>query len=300
MAYTLAGEKMPWLTVNIVLPIIVLAGKALGDAATSFEWKKALNNGGLFLYVGVPVFLILMWRSVFFKTDAGATAFIELWIMLAVIGFLFYGLWLLSTRIGRPAALTMSLSVVVLVMFGLTLRAGWIASYVNADVPNDLLIYTQTSPDVPQLAREIQNAGVLTGENLALPVTVDNTDGFTWPWAWYFRNYDNTDYPTYKNTGTLPGPPESSVVLVNVKNRSVVEETITAGPFTEGRRFSHRQWFPEDYRELTAGDFFGTVIDRSRWEGAIDFFLFRKISNEIGGVDSIVYFKDDIPLSAQE
>ena len=220
--------------------------------------------------------------------------------MLAVMGFLLYGFWYLSQRIGRSPTFTVGLSVVVLIMFALTLRAGWIATYVNSDVPNELLIYTQTSPDVPQLAREIRNAGKLTGENLALPVTVDNTDGFTWPWAWYFRNYDNTDYPTYKNTGTLPGPPESSVVLVNVKNRSVVEETITAGPFTEGRRFSHRQWFPEDYRELTAGDFFGTVIDRSRWDGAIDFFLFRKISNEIGGVDSIVYFKDDIPLSAQE
>ena len=300
VAYTLAGEKMPWLTVNIVLPMIVLAGKALGDTVTSFEWRKALNGGGMFLYAGVPLFLVLLWRSVFFETNDGAGGLLELWVMLAIIGFLAYGLWLLIRRIGRPAALTMSLTVFVVVMFGLTLRAGWIASYVNSDVPNELLIYTQTSPDVPLLAREIRNAGNLTGEDLALPVTVDSTDGFTWPWAWYFRNYDNADYPQYNTTGTLDGPPDTSVILVNAKNRSVVEDTITDGPFTEGRRFALRQWFPEDYRGLTAADFFGTVIDRSRWEGAIDFFLFRKLPSPIGGVDSIVYFKDDIPLSVVE
>ena len=300
IAYTLAGEKMPWLTVNIVLPIIVLAGKALGDAVTSFEWRKALDGGGMFLYAGVPLFLVLLWRSVFFETNDGVGGLLELWIMLAIIGFLAYGLWLLIRRIGRPAALTMSLTVVVVIMFGLTLRAGWIATYVNSDVPNELLIYTQTSPAVPQLAQEIRNAGTLTGENLALPVTVDSSDGFTWPWAWYFRNYDNTDYPGYDNTGKLDGPPEGSVILVNVKNRSVVEDTIAEGDFTEGRRFAHRQWFPEDYRGLTATDFFGTVIDRSRWQGAIDFFLFRTLPSPIGGVDSIVYFKDDIPLNAVE
>ena len=47
IAYTLAGEKMPWLTVNIVLPMIVLAGKALGDAGTSLGWRKALKGGGV-------------------------------------------------------------------------------------------------------------------------------------------------------------------------------------------------------------------------------------------------------------
>ena len=300
VAYMLASEKMPWLTVNIVLPIIVLAGKALGDAITSFEWRKAIDGGGLFLYAGAPLFLILLWRSVFFETNGGAGGLVELWIMLAIIGFLAYGLWVLARRIGRPAALTMSLSTIVIIMFALTLRAGWIASYVNSDVPNELLIYTQTSPDIPLLVREIQTAGVLTGQNLALPVTVDSTDGFTWPWAWYFRNYDNLEYAEYNTSGTLPGPPDTSIVLVNDKNRSVVDETITAGPFTEGRRFSHRQWFPEAYRDLTASDFFGTAIDRSRWQGAIDFFLFRKLSNPIGGVNSIVYFKDDIPLSAAE
>ena len=135
IAYTLAGEKMPWLTVNIVLPMIVLAGKALGDVATSFEWRKALNSGGIYLYAGMPLFLVLLWRSVFFETNDGASGLLELWVMLAIIGFLAYGLWLLLRRIGLPAALTMSLSVIVIFMFGLTLGAGRVATFVTAERP---------------------------------------------------------------------------------------------------------------------------------------------------------------------
>jgi len=301
VAYTLAGEKMPWLTVNIALPLILLAGKALGDVFTSIEWRKALGNGGWLLYGGVPIFLVVAWRAIFFETGGkGAIDLIELWALLAIIGFSLFGMWNLTKRIGRAPAWTISLTVVVALMFGLTVRAGWIATYVNSDVPNEMLIYTQTSPDVHRLAREIETAGALTGEDYAISLTVDGSDGFTWPWAWYLRDYTNAAYSSYDTSGKLEAVPDSSIVVVNARNASVVRDALDDPSFTEGRRFSFRQWFPEDYRKVTANEFFSTVIDRSRWDGAIDFFFFRELATPIGGVDSFVYFRDDIPLNVPE
>jgi len=301
VAYTMAGEKMPWLTVNITLPLILLAGKALGDAVTGVEWRRPIMNGGWLLYIGTPIFLVVAWRAIFFETSGkGAVDLLELWALLAIIGFSLFGMWKLINRIGRTPALTTTLTVVVGMMFVLTVRTGWIATYVNSDVPNELLIYTQTAPDVPRLADEIKAASELTGEGYAINLTVDSSDGFTWPWAWYLRDYTSTSYPAYDTSGKLEEVPDSSIVVVNARNSSVVRDALEDPSFSEGRRFAHRQWFPEDYRDISVGDFFGTVIDRKRWEGAIDFFFFRAMPSEIGGVDSFVYFRDDIPLVVPE
>ena len=37
--YSMAGEKMPWLAVNLTLPMIVLAGKFLGDVVRMVQWR---------------------------------------------------------------------------------------------------------------------------------------------------------------------------------------------------------------------------------------------------------------------
>ena len=53
-AYTLASEKMPWLLVNLTLPIIFLAGKFLGELADRVRWREALRGGQ-----AIPALLIL-------------------------------------------------------------------------------------------------------------------------------------------------------------------------------------------------------------------------------------------------
>ncbi len=41
LAYSYAGEKMPWLTVHIALPMILLAGWAFGRFFDSIDWTAA-------------------------------------------------------------------------------------------------------------------------------------------------------------------------------------------------------------------------------------------------------------------
>ena len=195
--------------------------------------------------------------------------------------------------IGVPVV---ALTAIVVLMAIWTVRAGIVATYVNSDVPKEMLIYTQTAPDMARLAKEIKTVGYLTGERQNLKITIDSTDGYTWPWAWYLRNYKNVSYPDYSKAGQPATPPDSDVVLVNARNNDAVKLRL-GQDFTPGRELMFRWWFPEDYRNLTAGAFSDTIVHPSRWRTAVEYFLYRKTPSPITGVKAFVYFKKTLPLS---
>ena len=73
LLYTIASEKMPWLLVNITLPMIVLSGKFLNDIIVRVEWKRVSIVGGVLTLVGVPLFLALLWNLAFLGLDGSET-----------------------------------------------------------------------------------------------------------------------------------------------------------------------------------------------------------------------------------
>ena len=66
------------------------------------------------------------------------------------------------------------------------------ASFANADIPVEMLVYTQTSPDIPDIVDNIERLAEETGKGRDISIRVDSTDGYSWPWAWYLRNYNGT------------------------------------------------------------------------------------------------------------
>jgi hypothetical protein len=157
-----------------------------------------------------------------------------------------------------------------------------------------MLIYTQSAPDIARLAREIDAIAQLTGERDQMRITIDSADGFTWPWAWYLRNYQHVGYPDFATSPPAPDP-LVTVAVVNARNNSVARPIYE--DYHGGRRIVHRWWFREDgYRAVTWGTFFGTLFNRNEWRGSIDFFLYRKMDNPIGSVDSYLYVRDDVPM----
>ena len=89
---------------------------------------------------------------------------------------------------------TLVLIPVTLVLLVLTIRTGFRASFQNGHLPVEMIVYTQTSPDVTRLLDEIQAAADETGGRSSFPITIDETSGFGWPWVWYLRDYDNVYY----------------------------------------------------------------------------------------------------------
>ena len=73
-AYTVAAEKMPWLLVNVTLPLIFVAGKFLGDVVEAINWGWLVRSGAVSLAVGVPLALWLLWQLAFFGVGEGSAS----------------------------------------------------------------------------------------------------------------------------------------------------------------------------------------------------------------------------------
>ncbi len=287
--YTLASEKMPWLLVNIVLPLIVLGGKFVGDLIGRVDPGQLRNP----LLVGVSAWVVVvglvLWQLAFFGVRDGPDAPWLLALLLASAVALAYIGALAYRRIGRVYFVAMAVLGVVAVLAVVTVRTGARAAYQNGDIPLEMIVYTQTSPDIPEIARVISTAG---SGSVRPTVTVDATSGFQWPWAWYLRDIASAGYPAYDQS-TPESPPDSQVLLVHSRNVPEAEPVLEER-FGQGVRVKHRWWFPEQsYRGLTLGKFVVSFGDRDSWRRAMDYFLHRKLSFALGSEDAYVFFSDE-------
>jgi uncharacterized protein (TIGR03663 family) len=295
IAYTQAGEKMPWLLVNIVLPAVILAANILNDVVMSIDWRKAWRSQAGLAIVGVPIFYILLWKLAFNQPAEGFAIQFTAWFgILFPIGLLLLGLQVLGSRIGRSQALGITGLLTVAILFGFTFRAGWVASYENGDIPREMLVYTQTAPDIHNLVEEIERTAELTGERTEIKIAIDIRDAYSWPWQWYLRRYTNVTYRDLTSDDTEVNE-DRVIAVINENNNPSVVTRLPDG-FSDGRKLVHRWWFPESYRDLKPGTFFGTLIDRDKWAGSVDYFLYRKLANPLGTIDSYIYFSDEVPL----
>ncbi len=190
---------------------------------------------------------------------------------------------------------TLALVPVALVLLALTIRTGFRASFENGHVPVEMIVYTQTSPDLTRLLEEIRDAAEETGERAAFPITIDETSGFSWPWVWYLRDYDNVYYEAQVE-GSLRLEPDTEVMVIHSDNLEDADALIGDG-YTRGRKVRHRWWFPEQtYRELTLEAFVRGIVSPSAWSGALGYFLHRDgVEPMLGSEDSYVYYSRSFP-----
>lgn len=294
-AYSIAGEKMPWLLVNVALPLIVLGGKFTGDLVERVDWRVAVERGGLLLVAAVPLLLYLAARLLLFPSMNLKFAAMNTQAIANVLGFgtgvvvalaLVAGIVYLTRRVGLGSALGIGGLAVSLLLLGFSFRAGWRAAYVNGDVPVEMLVYTQTSPDIPRLVRSIERLAGETGKGKDLPIVVDdgNPHGFTWPWAWYLRDYKSVTYTNLSSASTVP---EGAVVLSSAYSGFGAERLTEE--YGLGQRYPHRWWFPENYRDLTLQKFLHGLRDRGSLRRALDYFIYRKLGEPLGAIDAIAY-----------
>ena len=188
LLYTIASEKMPWLLVNITIPLIVLGGKFLGEVAPGIEWRRVASPHGVLVIAGVPVLMTAIWMLALAGTGGDANGVAVAIVAALVTATLVCGGVYLARRIGTVQVAKIAAIPVALVLLALTARASVVAAYSHGDVPVEMLVYTQTSPDIRALADEFRRAEGYAGENDGITIAVDDTSGFTWPWAWYLRD----------------------------------------------------------------------------------------------------------------
>lgn len=299
IAYTHAGEKMPWLLVNVVLPALILAANILNDVIMSIDWRKAWRSQAGLAIIGVPIFYVFVWRLAFNQPGEGfVVQFLSWFGILFPVGILLLGLQVLGSRIGRSQAFGITGLLTVVILFGFTFRAGWVASFENSDIPREMLVYTQTAPDIHNLVEEIARTAELTGDRFEIKLAIDIRDAYSWPWQWYLRRYSNVTYSDF-TSDEIEIEEDRIIAVINENNNASVVTRLPDG-FSDGRKLVHRWWFPESYRDVSSGTFLGTLIDRDKWAGSVDYFLYRKLANPIGTIDSYVYFSDEVPFAPTE
>jgi DNA-binding beta-propeller fold protein YncE len=290
--FSWAGEKMPWLTVHMSLPGNLLAAWVLwrllkllpplrrpaapeqpatdGEPATqpAPTWRMFLVPPALIVLL--VALSVALWRL---RGDAagqeGQMHLLQGLIPLLIVGLLLYALLTLAQQVGGRVLLAMAGLTMAALLGAYMIRASWLAVYTHPDVPIELLVYTQTSPDVPRYIEEIRELAINQTRNhrspedvtggLTMPIVLSSgAESLAWPVQWYLRDFQRLswmDGETLRNatrqtfevelpngqTGLAPAVMIASP-HVSAETRQVLEQHYVQ-PYGETGVFNW--WFPE-------------------------------------------------------
>ncbi len=255
LVLSMAGEKMPWLNTHLALPACILAAWTVARAWRAWReppsprrmWPLLLSVA--IIALGAMAIIAYIPGGTFFNVARAGVALVAA----AMIAFA-------AVPFGRRAAGVVAVVAVVGALGVFSIRTMVMAVYERGDVPKDLLIYTQSAPQITDLADQIDQLAAATGKGFALPIAVDSTDSFAWPWAWYLRDYTSVAYMDF--TSGLPSG-DYAVLLVNQSNAGKVNDSLEqSGDVRYGSPvpYAHRWWFDETYRSaITTGPWTGAV-----------------------------------------
>ena len=298
IALSAAGEKMPWLNTHIALPTALLAGWTISRAWSAWMPQPGRRDAaGALLAVG-GVAAASFWFLVM-EINGGVPIAVQLLIRVAAVAALAAVFAVVVRRFGRPAvpALTVAVLVGGLSLFSVQTMAR--AVYERADTPDDLLIYTQSSPDLAEIAHRIDALAAASGKGHDLRIAVDSSNSFSWPWAWYLRDYNAVRYSTMDQ-----GVPEGDwdVLLVSLDNAGAVNEQLASTApdrYAAPIRYPHRWWFDERYKSALPGTFSSGETWEALWTGVtehgwvttwFEFWRDKEPQYEPGSTDAFAYF----------
>jgi predicted membrane-bound mannosyltransferase/DNA-binding beta-propeller fold protein YncE len=288
IAFTMAGEKMPWLTVHMALPIALLAGRTVNELYSRVSLPREIRlpealrmavpslNSRLVLALG-PVAAAL--AVVILIVLSASTAAVVLAILLALVAA---AAVVLAGQAGRRVLVQAATATVVAGLLVFSIRTAGVASFEHGDIPVELLVYTQTSPDVPKLRDAIEQVGKATGLGLDVPILVDQE--FTWPWVWYLRDYRAVTY----RSATAGALPQGAILLVEKANVGSLQ--LDPAVYDSGQPFRLRWWFPENYRVLTRHNFMDVLFSPSTWNTWRNYYVSRTPPAPLGSLDGVAYF----------
>ena len=253
LAYSYAGEKMPWLTVHLALPMILLSGWLVGRLIEETDWQQVWQKRAWLLALVAPPFVAALVVSVS-AVLAGPFRGYELAqldttgrLLGALLGVLAFGAGLgyLVRRSGWRVAVRVLLLVALLVPVLLTIHTAWQFCYVNADYPTEFLVYAHSGPGIKEAMRQIEELSRRTAGGPNLIKIAYGSDAST-QFYWYLRDYPNAVfYGEQPSREQMDAP----VVIAGRDQWDVVAPYMGNNYLMSTYTFL---WWPmEDYRNLT-------------------------------------------------
>lgn len=278
LAFSVAGEKMPWLMINLVIPFIFLVSLFISKIVNLLDKPKEII---LLYFVSASVLIFLTLKLVFTNYTVEDNNFYYD-IIFIIICVLFISLSFLSKEIFSPKQFSISISLLIFVIFTLlTIKTTSKVIFDLSDEPYDMLIYTQTSNSVHELNQEIQDS-YMKKEDLV--VGIDTLDGFAWPWMWYLR--DNKNVIWIDNIENLDH--KYDYLLVNTKNMDNIPKEFLS-KYNIKRTIPHRKWFPENiYRNKNLVDLSEIITSNEKRVSISEYLLNRNFNSNIGSTNFVL------------
>ena len=311
IVYGYTSEKMPWLVVHLALPFTLLAGATIGQLIEKTDWRAAARSGGVAFAVGLALSFAalsaLIWRPLPLGQDLAtslAQQRIADWIggliALALTGGLTYHV---GRRLVGPARRQIAVATVLAIAMAFSIRAAWQASYYHGDVPVEMLVYTQTTRDIGEVMRQVEDLTYRTGATKeTFKVAYDS--GVSWPMEWYFREYRARNF---YGSGTPAA--DAPIVLASFENGTESRVRAFLGNRYVSQRYRLRAWFDESsYRGIREdpGVLLRAFVDSEARDRLWKFLLYREPLKPSGSTDFVVFVRRDLargpwaaPLAAQ-
>ncbi len=279
--FSWAGEKMPWLLVHMSLPGNLVAAWALAHLIQHLDWRTL--SGQRQAWLVPPAILLLfvalgvaLWRLGGAGADqAGQINLLQGLVPLVLAGGIIYALLTIGQQVRVRVTLTLAGLTVACLLGAYMIRSSWRAVYRHPDTPIELLVYTQTAPDVPRYVQDVRRIAVNLTRNrrtaddvtggLSMPIILDSGNSETgegslaWPIQWYLRDFQQLKWlpgDQFQNNPSLQafevdfadGSRGLAPVVMLHKSHVTAEvrQALREGyaqPYGEGGVFNW--WFPE-------------------------------------------------------
>lgn len=292
-----ASEKMPWMVIEMALPFAILAGVTVGKLIDGTDWRNVVREGGLQLGLCLGLAVLTAATLVSNGSPFGGSSPLSTqraifqWVAIAGV---FIGLIFASThfwmRIGSRLSWKVLAFTVIILVAPFTVRAAWQVSYFHGDIPVEMLVYTQTSPDVGLVMKQIDDISFRTGQGKAkFPVAYDS--GVSWPFEWYLRDYTAR---TFMGTGNPPA--NAPVVLTGMENGRDTQMKQQLGSKYVSQRYRLRWWFPEDttYRNLSFNTIIQGLLDGNSRNKLWRYLMYRETPSDLGSTDFVMFVRRDL------
>ncbi len=202
---TFAGEKMPWLTTHITLPLILISGWYLGRLVDHVSWPSIKRSGWALFLVLVPVFVIALAETILpfvtgqelpfqgnnqQRNEISATSeWLAAFLVLVITG---YFILYTSVRVGWANARRLIMLSVSLVLAVLTFRAAWLFTFINYDLATEFGVYAHAGPAVKDVLEDLVYMAERHPDGYNMHIVYD--DKSSWPLVWYLRDFTNKHY----------------------------------------------------------------------------------------------------------
>ena len=255
VAYTIAGEKMPWLSIHFVIPMAYMIGWYFNDKLSGTTFAEFFSQKAMILMGLTTLFILALFLAIgpVFTGDvafgdlqaAGQNSVGRFIGSLLVAGGLVYLMFLVIGEVnerGRNYAWLFS-SFALLSL--LTVRFTYMANFPNADYTTEYLVYAHGAPATKtDIMPQLEELSLRMHGDMSLKVAYDNEA--SWPYTWYLRNFPNRVYFAANPT---PSVTDADAILVGDANWSKIDPYV--GDDYDVQEFTFLWWPMEDYRQIS-------------------------------------------------